>query len=214
MALSEANASNGSSIAIVGYANATDSNYGLSRVELLDGGEPVELAGSAQGQATATGNLTHGVPLAGAAFGQGGVSASLAVPGGSYLYGGDGGNGAGILNPSPDEEFDWVESASTMLEEEPRVIETSFGDGYAQRSPDGLNSNPQMWELRFSDVELEKADAIIGFWRARLGVTPFRWVPLWHTVSRRFVCKRWTRTHPNEWGQCDISARFEQVFEP
>ena len=94
------------------------------------------------------------------------------------------------------------------------MIESVFGDGYAQRSPDGLHPIVQVWEVRFSAVENVKADAIVGFFRAHGGVITFWWTPLWHTVPRKFVCKRWTRTLPNEWGECDISARFEQVFEP
>lgn len=113
--------------------------------------------------------------------------------------------------PAP---FDWVESASTALTEEPRVLETRFGDGYGQRSPDGLNPIAQMWELRFTGVDNPIADAMVAYWRAAGAVEAFDWTPLWHTVAIKVVCKQWTRSQPNEWGQSDLSARFVQVFEP
>lgn len=110
--------------------------------------------------------------------------------------------------------FDWVESASTQLEEEPRIKSTRFGDGYEQRWSDGLNPIAQRWSVRFSEAENASADAIVQFFRDRGGVEPFDWTPLWHTASRRFVCRRWSRAQPDEWGFSDISAEFEQVFEP
>lgn len=110
--------------------------------------------------------------------------------------------------------FDWVESASTALEEEPRVLETRFGDGYGQRAPDGLNPIAQSWDVRFSGVDNAIAGDIVAYFRAAKGVTAFEWTPLWHTTPIKVVCKQWTRTQPNEWGRSDISARFVQVFEP
>ena len=110
--------------------------------------------------------------------------------------------------------FDWVESASTMLEEEPRVLATRFGDGYGQRSPDGLNPIAQRWELRFSAVDNAVADAICAYWRTAGGVQAFEWTPLWHTTPIKVVCTQWTRSQPDRWGMSDLTARFEQVFEP
>lgn len=110
--------------------------------------------------------------------------------------------------------FDWVESASTALEEEPRVLETRFGDGYSQRAPDGLNPIAQQWEVRFTGVDNDIGDAILAYFRAAGAVEAFEWTPLWHTIPIKVVCKRWTRTQPNEWGRSDITARFSQVFEP
>lgn len=110
--------------------------------------------------------------------------------------------------------FDWVESASTKLDESPRVLKTQFGDGYAQRSPDGLNPIQQRWSVVFSAVDPVVGDAIIAFFRTHGGVTPFDWTPLWHTTARRFICPQWSRSQPNVWGQSDITASFEQDFAP
>jgi phage-related protein len=110
--------------------------------------------------------------------------------------------------------FDWIESAATTLDEEPRVLQTRFGDGYAQRQADGLNPLAQQWSVKFSAVDNANADDLIAFLRARGGVEAFDWTPLWHTAAIRVVCPRWSRSQPTEFGQCDISATFVQVFEP
>jgi phage-related protein len=111
-------------------------------------------------------------------------------------------------------DFVWVESASTALEEEPRVLATQFGDGYAQRQADGLNPLAQVWSVKFAAVDNAVADDIIAFLRAAKGVTSFDWVPLWHTTAIKVICPSWRRAQPAEWGQSDIDAKFQQVFEP
>lgn len=110
--------------------------------------------------------------------------------------------------------FNWIESAGAQLDEEPRLLETPFGDGYAQRAPDGLNHIVQRWQVPFRRMEAAEGNALIDFLRAHGGHTPFDWTPLWHTAPISVVCKRWSRTQPDEWGITDISATFEQDFAP
>lgn len=110
--------------------------------------------------------------------------------------------------------FDWAESPGTSMEETPRVTETAFGDGYAQRVPDGLNTSPMTWAMRFSKCENSKADEIIAFFRTHKGATAFDWTPLWHTTPIKAICRTWTRSQPDEAQLCDITATFTQVFEP
>jgi hypothetical protein len=43
--------------------------------------------------------------------------------------------------------FDWAESSGTQLSQEPKVTRVQFGDGYSQRSPAGINHNPQRWSI-------------------------------------------------------------------
>lgn len=108
----------------------------------------------------------------------------------------------------------WVESPGTSLQEEPRVRSAKFGDGYEQRSPDGINTQPQSWQLQFNDVENSIADDMLAFLRAAGGATAFNYVPLWSTAAIRVVCRKWSRSQGSSWGQSSMSATFEQVFEP
>lgn len=114
--------------------------------------------------------------------------------------------------------FDWVESGGTALTEEPRFAETSFGDGYKERAPDGLNPITQRWQVQFRGIDHQAADDIVAFFRARVspisGFEAFDWTPLWHTEEIRVVCKSWNRTSDNDPNTCSVVAAFEQVHEP
>ena len=114
--------------------------------------------------------------------------------------------------------YDWVESPSTQLDVEPRIGATRFGDGYEERAPDGLNPIKQKWNVVHRGIDSLVADDILAFFKARvsatLGLEAFDWVPLWSTTSIRVVCRRWSASLPNEIGERDVSATFEQVFEP
>lgn len=108
----------------------------------------------------------------------------------------------------------WVESPGTTLDEEPRLREASFGDGYVQRAPDGINNRPQKWELSFDDVDDVEADSMIAFLRTHNGVTPFNYWPMWASAAIKVVCKRWRRTLGSKLRTSTITATFEQDFAP
>jgi phage-related protein len=114
----------------------------------------------------------------------------------------------------------WVESPGTGLSEEPSVSRTKYGDGYEERAPSGLNPIKQVWTYQARGVDNAIADEMVAFLRARLnllGMEAFDYTPLWANPADppiKVVCPSWTRTQGEEWGMSDISARFEQVFEP
>lgn len=107
----------------------------------------------------------------------------------------------------------WVESDGAQLDEEPRVKSARFGEGYEQRSPDGINFMELAWELPFDEVDDAIADEMIEFLRLHKGHLPFSYVPLRSTTAIRVICRRWTRTHTSP-GESSIRARFERVYEP
>ena len=110
--------------------------------------------------------------------------------------------------------FDFAESPGSGLQEQPRVVVTQFGDGYAHRQEDGLNAIAQVWDMRFRNVERGPGDEIIQFFRDHRGVTPFLWTPRWSSAPILVICPNWSRTQPEEHEISDISAKFQQVFEP
>lgn len=114
------------------------------------------------------------------------------------------------------DDWVWVESPGTALEEEPRALSAKFGDGYEQLAPDGLNDIVQMWPLQFNDIENAIASDMIDFLRSHRN-TPFQYVPLWSTtptVPIVVICRKWRRSQGNEWGYSSISCTFEQWFAP
>ena len=110
--------------------------------------------------------------------------------------------------------WDWAESPGTRLDEEPRVRQTMFGDGYSQRQADGLNPIAQGWDMQFKAVSREAGDEMIAFLRAQSGVTAIQWTPTWESAPILVLAPRWSRTQSDDFGFSDIAVRFNQVFEP
>jgi len=107
--------------------------------------------------------------------------------------------------------FSWVPLTDSKLNHKPRKYEARFGDGYSQRTPQGINNNPQIWNsLRFVEDE-SVLDEIMAFFEAREGVSSFTWTPL-RGVEARFLCSEWSRNFFTK-NTTTITAKFEQVFE-
>lgn len=101
-----------------------------------------------------------------------------------------------------------------MLEQQPRVREARFGDGYVQRAPDGINAQPQGWDLQFNDVDDEIGDEMIAFLRQHAGYLPFSFHPLWEPLPIKVTCSQWRRTLGSQVRTSNITCRFEQDFSP
>lgn len=96
---------------------------------------------------------------------------------------------------------------------QPAVRVVKFGDGYEQRLAYGVNTQPKVWELRWSASSNSNADAIEAFFEARGAVESFDWTPLQEATAYKFVCRQWQREH--QYADINIiTATFEQVFEP
>lgn len=72
--------------------------------------------------------------------------------------------------------FTYIPSWSTPLTTTPRILTAQFGDGYAQRVPDGLNTQPATYAVRFQKRTLADAQAIQAFIMAHIAI-PFLWTP-------------------------------------
>lgn len=84
-------------------------------------------------------------------------------------------------------------SVNSQKSVQPRVLKAAFGDGYAQRAADGLNSRPAAWDLRWDALCTADADTIEAFLVARGGFEAFWWTPLDTTSPLTFVAESWTR---------------------
>lgn len=72
--------------------------------------------------------------------------------------------------------FPYAPAYSAQMTEPPRIRTAQFGDGYSQRTADGINTILQKWSLRFSARAKAELVEILGFLRAHAGVTPFEFV--------------------------------------
>ncbi|WP_163869595.1 phage tail protein [Myxococcus eversor] len=74
------------------------------------------------------------------------------------------------------ERFPHVPDYGAQQQTQPRVLKAQFGDGYAQRSEDGMRTVLPRWALQFNARRKVDADAIEAFLQARRGVEPFEFV--------------------------------------
>ncbi|RKI09706.1 hypothetical protein D7Y15_23305 [Corallococcus sp. AB030] len=74
------------------------------------------------------------------------------------------------------ERFPFTPDYGAQADTVPRVRKAQFGEGYTQRSADGLNSVLRRWSLQFSNLSKVDADGLEAFLRARAGVESFEFV--------------------------------------
>ena len=92
-----------------------------------------------------------------------------------------------------------------------RVNEAKFGDGYSQRSSDGLNADDQTFSGICSGIKADAADALIAFLQAHK-FTPFLWAVPLDPVTRKWVYKRHSRAYLGS-GLQAISFTLQEVFD-
>lgn len=78
---------------------------------------------------------------------------------------------------------------------EPKTLPSDFGDGYSQRSADGLNHMSEMWTLSWTGRTVSEIDTLEDFFEARGGYEHFTWTPLRDTETKKYVCRKWNRTY-------------------
>lgn len=108
-------------------------------------------------------------------------------------------------------EFTFISDFGVTKKLAPKVTEISFGDGYSQRARNGLNTNPQTWDLSFSNRTDTEAEAIDAFLTARGGVESFDWTP-YNESAGKYICKEWSKSLDG-FNRNSIQATFIQVFE-
>ncbi|SAL03070.1 phage minor tail protein [Caballeronia calidae] len=115
--------------------------------------------------------------------------------------------------------FKWcVTEASYDLE--PKIIKAQFGDGYAQRRPEGINTQACMWSLTMKNIDAATAGDVVTFLSDRNGVEVFNWTPprqiVDEPVTQNVICPGWNLGY----GQMiadgtllyNLQFKFEQVF--
>ncbi|NTX07050.1 phage tail protein [Myxococcus sp. CA040A] len=74
------------------------------------------------------------------------------------------------------ERFPFTPDYGAQQQTQPRILKAQFGDGYAQRSEDGMRTVLPRWALQFNARRKKEADAIEAFLQARKGVESFEFV--------------------------------------
>lgn len=101
-------------------------------------------------------------------------------------------------------------SPGTTNTPELKVLSASFGDGYTQEAPDGLNHIRDVLILSWDKLHPTDAAAIVAFFVARGGTTPFYYTPSDGTVAK-WTCKEWSDERTTG-GMRTVKATLRQSF--
>lgn len=110
--------------------------------------------------------------------------------------------------------FTWTADYGYSKQTQFKTRKTQFNDGYEQRVAFGLNTQPQVYSLTFSNRVNTEADAIEQFLQARNGVESFDWTPPQGGSAIKVVCDDPPERTPVAYNLNTIRATFRQVFEP
>lgn len=94
-----------------------------------------------------------------------------------------------------------------------RVITSSFGDGYSQRTPDGINTRVDTWTLVWDNLDatdkatLETFIDSVGTW------SYFTWTPYGESTAKKFVFTGDTSFTAKSGNVFSYQATATQVFD-
>ncbi|NDV20822.1 phage tail protein [Pseudodesulfovibrio sp. JC047] len=105
-------------------------------------------------------------------------------------------------------------SANMPRKRAARVNSLTYGDGYSQRSGDGLNSVADSISLAWPSLPKEKAAIIDDFLTERAGEKAFYWTAPRAATPQKWTCATWERTPiKNKTGWDRITATFTEAFD-
>ena len=109
--------------------------------------------------------------------------------------------------------FFWIPSYSPTISTEPAVRTLKFGDGYEQRSPDGINTNLLKVSLTYDNRDEAETTAISHILHQRGGSEAFVYLPPSpYSSMKKFVCRRWDVTM-NFDNNYSIKVDLDEVVE-
>tara|TARA_R100001082_G_scaffold108625_1_gene84166 strand:+ start:2447 stop:2791 length:345 start_codon:yes stop_codon:yes gene_type:complete len=96
----------------------------------------------------------------------------------------------------------------------PQIRSVQFNDGYSQRIKFGMNIDPKVWNLNWTNISETDSDTIETFLEARADDgASFDWTPPDGSTAYKWICLSWSKSIPYN-NRASISASFQQVFEP
>ncbi|MCM5560319.1 phage tail protein [Pleomorphomonas sp. JP5] len=102
-------------------------------------------------------------------------------------------------------------ASPSSLAVEIKTAESAFGEGYSQRSGDGLNTEGRTWTTVWPVLTFAELEAIEGFFRAHKGYVAFFWKGPGDNEVMKYRCKTWQRSFAG--GKPSLSATLERVFD-
>ncbi len=111
--------------------------------------------------------------------------------------------------------FIWKPSYPVQNKIKPKTRTVKFGDGYEQRSADGIMNNLLMFEYTFLSRSDKEAKAILHFFETKGGEESFLMNlphPYNTSLSKKFIVKDWNHSW-TDYNNNTITAVFEETME-
>lgn len=92
------------------------------------------------------------------------------------------------------------------------VLQISFGDGYSQRTADGLNAIKDVVSVVWDMIDLDPKNEIVDFFVSHAGYKAFLWTPPGGDTEKKWICKQWG-VDPVPTDLFTVTAEIEEVFD-
>jgi phage-related protein len=95
-----------------------------------------------------------------------------------------------------------------------RTLRASFGDGYSQRAPDGINSRSDKWDIKWGALTPSELQIVEAALDSVGGHGILLWTPIGETVQKKFVNTKatYSRTRVNSTAYT-VSVSLDEVFD-
>lgn len=94
----------------------------------------------------------------------------------------------------------------------PKVLMAQFGDGYSQRAADGLNNDPRVRQMSWTNLTGAEKTSIYDFFKARNGVQAFYYQEWDEASPKVFICTEW-KVIDVAYNTYTVNATFQEVFD-
>jgi phage-related protein len=108
--------------------------------------------------------------------------------------------------------FTYIPDRGYTKSTKPRILLNQFGDGYAQRTRDGINTSISEWNLTFTSRSISEANAILALIESTYGVSYMDWTPPQESVAVKVIASDWSSQYESAISRT-VNVKFTQVFD-
>jgi phage-related protein len=101
----------------------------------------------------------------------------------------------------------------TQFSEQPRLLQTDYGDGYSQVLPDGINYITGQADLNWNSILATNWATIVAFFEAHLSL-PFLWTLPDESVPRQWRAQKWSKGYGTNIWLSNCQATIVIDFTP
>mgnify|MGYP000114220702 CR=1 FL=1 len=94
----------------------------------------------------------------------------------------------------------------------PRILAAQFGDGYMQRSRDGINTITETWDLTWKNRKQADGEKLTNFFDSTGGIQAITWTPPYGTEAIKVIVNNWSVSYP-QLGVLTVQAKFTRVHD-